>query len=106
MEKKNLRTTEIQEQKNSSISLKNHHLKSRDSLLESTPQRLLLSKKLFREIPYMLKDKIIMSFRKSIFIVFLGILQLFNAQRKKADTLYVYEKVIVYDTVYLEKALK
>ncbi|HCN51310.1 MAG TPA: hypothetical protein DIT10_19845 [Chryseobacterium sp.] len=54
----------------------------------------------------MLKDKIIMSFRKSIFIVFLGILQLFNAQRKKADTMYVYEKVIVYDTVYLEKALK
>jgi len=28
------------------------------------------------------------------------------AQRKKADTVYVYEKVIVYDTVYLEKAIK
>jgi len=28
------------------------------------------------------------------------------AQRKKTDTIYVYEKVIVYDTVYLEKAIK
>ncbi|MDF2831334.1 outer membrane beta-barrel protein [Chryseobacterium indoltheticum] len=28
------------------------------------------------------------------------------AQRKKADTVYVYEKVIVYDTIYLEKAIK
>lgn len=28
------------------------------------------------------------------------------AQRKKTDTVYVYEKVIVYDTIYLEKAVK
>lgn len=28
------------------------------------------------------------------------------AQRKKTDTIYVYEKVIVYDTIYLEKAIK
>lgn len=28
------------------------------------------------------------------------------AQRKKTDTVYVYEKVIVYDTIYLEKAIK
>ncbi|KMQ65347.1 hypothetical protein ACM46_05425 [Chryseobacterium angstadtii] len=28
------------------------------------------------------------------------------AQRKKTDTVYVYEKVVVYDTVYLEKPLK
>lgn len=27
------------------------------------------------------------------------------AQRKKTDTIYVYEKVIVYDTIYLEKAI-
>lgn len=47
-----------------------------------------------------------MFLRKSLFILFITILQLFNAQRKKADTLYVYEKVIIYDTIYLEKALK
>ncbi|MCX8532881.1 outer membrane beta-barrel protein [Chryseobacterium luquanense] len=28
------------------------------------------------------------------------------AQRKKTDTVYIYEKVIVYDTIYLEKAVK
>jgi len=28
------------------------------------------------------------------------------AQRKKTDTIYVYEKVILYDTIYLEKAIK
>lgn len=28
------------------------------------------------------------------------------AQRKKTDTIYVYEKVIVYDTIYLEKAIR
>ena len=28
------------------------------------------------------------------------------AQRKKTNTIYVYEKVIVYDTIYLEKAIK
>ncbi|MGG7469107.1 outer membrane beta-barrel protein [Chryseobacterium arthrosphaerae] len=44
--------------------------------------------------------------KKSFFIFFILILQTFHAQRKKADTVYVYEKVIVYDTVYLEKALK
>ncbi|REC59902.1 hypothetical protein DRF65_23625 [Chryseobacterium pennae] len=56
----------------------------------------------------MLKDKYttIMFFKKSFLIIFLIILQTFNAQRKKTDTLYVYEKVIIYDTIYLEKALK
>jgi hypothetical protein len=47
-----------------------------------------------------------MFLRKSFFILFLAILQTFNAQKRKADTLYVYEKVIIYDTIYLEKALK
>ncbi|RTZ49571.1 hypothetical protein EJ377_03690 [Chryseobacterium arthrosphaerae] len=45
-------------------------------------------------------------FSKNHFHFFILILQTFHAQRKKADTVYVYEKVIVYDTVYLEKALK
>lgn len=30
----------------------------------------------------------------------------FYSQRKKVDTVYVYEKVIVYDTIYLEKAVQ
>ncbi|MGU3375951.1 outer membrane beta-barrel protein [Chryseobacterium sp. M5A1_1a] len=47
-----------------------------------------------------------MLLKKTFFILFLIIIQIFNAQRKKTDTLYVYEKVIVYDTIYLEKALK
>lgn len=54
----------------------------------------------------MLKDKLTMLLKKSIFIVFFVALHLYNAQRKKTDTLYVYEKVVVYDTIYLEKALK
>lgn len=56
----------------------------------------------------MLKDnlKLTLLLKKTIFILFLIFLQTFNAQRKKADTVYVYEKVIVYDTIYLEKALK
>ncbi|MCD0477697.1 hypothetical protein LPB90_04480 [Chryseobacterium sp. LC2016-29] len=47
----------------------------------------------------MLLRKIILLF-SVIFITFAF------AQRKKTDTIYVYEKVIVYDTIYLEKAIK
>ncbi|MCT2561623.1 hypothetical protein N0B48_07000 [Chryseobacterium sp. pc1-10] len=47
-----------------------------------------------------------MPVKKLIFIISFLILYPLNAQRKKTDTLYVYEKVIVYDTIYLEKALK
>lgn len=47
-----------------------------------------------------------MFLKKSFFLILLAVIQIFNAQRRKADTLYVYEKVIIYDTVYLEKALK
>lgn len=55
----------------------------------------------------MLKDKrLVMFLKNSYFILFLIIVQTFNAQRKKTDTLYIYEKVIIYDTIYLEKALK
>ncbi|WP_223605908.1 hypothetical protein [Chryseobacterium sp. OSA05B] len=54
----------------------------------------------------MLRDKPIMPVTKLIFIISFLILYPLNAQRKKTDTLYVYEKVIVYDTVYLEKAIK
>ncbi|KQT21641.1 hypothetical protein ASG22_15925 [Chryseobacterium sp. Leaf405] len=44
--------------------------------------------------------KIILLF--SIILVHLS----FAQKRKKVDTVYVYEKVIVYDTVYLEKPIK
>lgn len=55
----------------------------------------------------MLKDNLkTMLLRKSIVILFLPILQNLTAQRKKTDTLYVYEKVVVYDTIYLEKVVK
>ncbi|WP_160139408.1 hypothetical protein [Chryseobacterium sp. c4a] len=47
-----------------------------------------------------------MFLRKLIFILLLALVQILNAQRKKADTLYVYEKVIIYDTIYLEKAIR
>lgn len=48
----------------------------------------------------------VMPLKNLIFILFLFILYPLNAQKKKTDTVYVYEKVIVYDTIYLEKALK
>lgn len=56
----------------------------------------------------MWKDKLrpTLLLKKTIFIFFLILLQTFCAQRKKTDTVYVYEKVIVYDTIYLEKAIK
>lgn len=42
------------------------------------------------------------------FLIFLFIIILNSvfAQRKKVDTVYVYEKVIVYDTVFVEKAIR
>ncbi|HEX7871133.1 MAG TPA: hypothetical protein VF455_13575, partial [Chryseobacterium sp.] len=44
---------------------------------------------------------------KKIVFLFLVIFTIsIFAQRKKTDTVYVYEKVIVYDTIYLEKAVK
>jgi opacity protein-like surface antigen len=44
---------------------------------------------------------------KKLFLFFLiNSLCFVNGQRKKTDTLYVYEKVIVHDTIYLEKSLK
>lgn len=47
-----------------------------------------------------------MFLRKLIFIFIVLFLQITQAQKKKADTIFVYEKVIVYDTIYLEKAVK
>lgn len=45
---------------------------------------------------------------KKVFLLFFFILINFSLaqEKRKVDTVYVYEKVIVYDTVYLEKALK
>lgn len=44
---------------------------------------------------------------KKIVFLFLVIFTIsIFAQRKKTDTVYIYEKVIVYDTIYLEKAVK
>ncbi|MBW7676462.1 hypothetical protein [Chryseobacterium chendengshani] len=45
-------------------------------------------------------------YNKFLFIFAILFLQFFQAQRTKTDTVYVYEKVIVYDTIYLEKAVK
>jgi hypothetical protein len=46
-------------------------------------------------------------FLKTIIFIFTVLSLQFTAQkRKKTDTVFVYEKVIVYDTVYLEKAVK
>lgn len=47
-----------------------------------------------------------MLFRNIIFIFTVLSLQIIPAQKTKADTVVVYEKVIVYDTIYLEKAIK
>ena len=47
-----------------------------------------------------------MFYRKFIFIFTLLFLQFVQAQKTKVDTIYVYEKVIVYDTIYYEKAIK
>lgn len=45
-------------------------------------------------------------FLRKIFLLFsLIFVSALLAQRKKVDTVYVYEKVIVYDTIYLEKAI-
>ncbi len=46
-----------------------------------------------------------MIFRILIFILTTLSLHGLSAQKKKTDTVFVYEKVIVYDTVYLEKAV-
>ncbi|KQS92963.1 hypothetical protein [Chryseobacterium sp. Leaf394] len=42
------------------------------------------------------------------FLIFYFLISLtsVSAQRKKVDTVYVYEKVVVYDTIYLEKAVR
>lgn len=47
-------------------------------------------------------------FLKKVFLLFFFIVINFSlAQKKrKVDTVYVYEKVVVYDTIYVEKALK
>lgn len=44
--------------------------------------------------------------KKLIFFLFILFYTCFQAQRKKTDTIYIYEKVIVYDTIYLEKVIK
>lgn len=56
----------------------------------------------------MLKDKLsfCIPLQKIAVLLIFFILYPLNAQRKKKDTVYVYEKVIVRDTIYLEKALK
>ena len=47
-----------------------------------------------------------MLYRKTYLIFTILFLQFVQAQRTKTDTVYIYEKVIVYDTIYLEKAVK
>lgn len=47
-----------------------------------------------------------MLLRKIILFFFAIFITSAFAQRKKTDTIFVYEKVIVYDTIYLEKAIK
>ena len=47
-----------------------------------------------------------MFYRKLFFIFALLFLQFVQAQKTKVDTVYVYEKIIVYDTIYFEKAIK
>ncbi|KQT17589.1 hypothetical protein ASG31_09315 [Chryseobacterium sp. Leaf404] len=43
--------------------------------------------------------------QRFLIFCFLITLTSVSSQRKKVDTVYVYEKVIVYDTIYLEKAV-
>ncbi|MBD8082082.1 outer membrane beta-barrel protein [Chryseobacterium caseinilyticum] len=43
--------------------------------------------------------------QKVLVFLFILTLNFVFAQRKKVDTVYVYEKVIVYDTVFVEKAI-
>jgi hypothetical protein len=44
---------------------------------------------------------------RKIFLLFSVIIVISAfAQRKKTDTIYVYEKVIIYDTIYIEKPIK
>gem|GEM_PF-711110 len=48
-----------------------------------------------------------MIFRKIFFLFLIFFISFFHAQRrKKVDTVYVYEKVVVYDTIYLLKPMR
>ncbi|SMP24899.1 hypothetical protein [Chryseobacterium profundimaris] len=48
-----------------------------------------------------------MIFRKIFFLFLVLFISFFHAQRrKKVDTVYVYEKVVVYDTIYLFKPVR
>ncbi|KMQ69524.1 hypothetical protein ACM39_00185 [Chryseobacterium sp. FH2] len=49
-----------------------------------------------------------MFFKKIIFFLLIVVVNFSFAQKrkKKTDTIYVYEKVVVYDTIYLEKPFK
>ncbi|MCX8525462.1 outer membrane beta-barrel protein [Chryseobacterium formosus] len=47
-----------------------------------------------------------MLLKKIVFLISVIFTISIFAQRKKTDTVYIYEKVIVYDTIYLEKAVK
>lgn len=48
-----------------------------------------------------------MIFKKIFFLLLVFLISFFHAQRrKKVDTVYVYEKVVVYDTVYLLKPIR
>ncbi|WP_185147001.1 outer membrane beta-barrel protein [Chryseobacterium echinoideorum] len=43
--------------------------------------------------------------KKLLFFLFILFSIGLQAQRKKTDTIYIYEKIIVYDTIYIEKAI-
>ncbi|MBK1897489.1 hypothetical protein [Chryseobacterium paridis] len=47
-----------------------------------------------------------MFLKKVLFLFSIIVLHFSQAQKKKIDTVYVYEKVIVHDTIYLEKPIK
>jgi hypothetical protein len=47
-----------------------------------------------------------MFLRKLFFLFSIPLLHFAQAQKTKTDTVYVYEKIIVYDTIYLDKPIK
>lgn len=48
-----------------------------------------------------------MIFKKILFLLLILLISFFHSQRrKKVDTVYVYEKVVVYDTIYLLKPVR
>ncbi|MBC8643688.1 RNA polymerase sigma factor [Flavobacterium lindanitolerans] len=71
---------------------------TKDSVKNEPQKVVIIKRQIVKKIPFMFQNKILLFFLAFTTYTF--------SQEKKIDTIYVYEEIIIHDTVFIEKPLK